>query len=646
MQDLTKILLIEDDEGDTRIIQEMLLEDGIGSFVLQPATTLHAGIDQLAEHAYDVVLLDLALPDSAGIDTLFKLRAQVPDIPIIVLTGIDDVASHGVQAVQMGAQDYLVKGDVDARLLSRSIHYAMERHEFVHRLRRSEEEYRSLIEDVFDTSMVAVIILDADFTVVWCNEATENYFGIEREALLGHDKRKVVQNEVKYIFADPEGFAARLLKAYEANSFTEHFECHVVPQDNRAERWLEHWSQPIRDGIYKGGRIEQYTDITDHKALETAERVQRQLIEAQRDITVALTSTLNLDEVLKRVLNNLGHIVPHDSASVTIREDDHFWVAQSSDGLASQEVTREDELHLEYQHYLDTMSKKGEALLVNDVVADSKSRDHTPRASMGAYMGAPIRWQAEIIGFVNLINETPGTFLEEDRERLKVFADLAAIAIQNARLYNESRELAALQERQHLARELHDSVSQAIFSGRMVLETATKRWETDPPRARELVEEAEELMTTALAEMRILLMELRTNALTQISFKELMALYLRSIEARRAFEMKSTLADVPTLPENVQIALYRIAQEALNNISKHAQASQVEINATYQQDTVSLSICDDGEGFDVSATNPSSLGLKIMQERAHEINATITIDSTPGRGTCIEVQWNYQEQKR
>ena len=348
MNDAIRLLLIEDNPGDVRLIEEMLRGSDGQRFDLESAETFAHGLARARETAFDVLLLDLSLPDSTGIETLTRACAELPETAIVVLTGFDD-QTVGVQAVQQGAQDYLVKGDVDGKLLRRTVHYAMERHRAEMALLRSSEEYRSLIDDVFDTSMVAVIILDSEFSVVWCNEATEVYFGVAREQLLGEDKRKLIDDRLKCIFADPDDYATRLLDAYTRQIFSDRFECHVLPGPNREERWLEHWSQPIRSGMYAGGRIEQYTDITARKRLQEAELEQRRYAEALRATAAVLTSTLDLDEVLDRILSNIETVVQHDTASIALRDGASPTVTQrySQVGRANRTINASKQAELE-----------------------------------------------------------------------------------------------------------------------------------------------------------------------------------------------------------------------------------------------------------------------------------------------------------
>ncbi|MBZ0296562.1 MAG: response regulator [Anaerolineae bacterium] len=639
-----RTLLIEDNPGDARLIQEMLREGEHPGFDLTLVNTLKGALEQLSSTRYDLILLDLSLPDSFGMDTLLKTQAEAPDTTLIVLTGFDD-HNLGIQAVQMGAQDYLTKNDVDSKLLNRSIRYAMERQRIEFALVESQKEYRSLIDDVFETSMVAVLILDKSFTVVWCNEATEVYFGIEREELLGQDKRDLIDEKLKCIFADPDDYATRLKDAYDNEKFTDRFECHVNPGPNREDRWLEHWSQPIRSGMFIGGRIEQYTDITERKQLEFAEQEQREFAEALREIATLLTSTLELDEVLNRILNNLDRVVPHDAASITLLGEDGSLeiVRQNVDGKRdTKELNVGDPVQIESLAFLRQALTAPAPVIVADLQNpeyDSQLVETTRRRKIRSYAAAPIRLQQVAAGSINVFSKKANFFDEKMIQRLNTFAELAAIAIQNAHLYQKSQELATLEERQRLARELHDSVSQTLFTSSAMAETALRRWNKDRDRAHELLEEVHHLTTTALAEMRVLLLELRPAALTQVTLKQLFEQYLQPIQHRRQFELSLDIENIPQLEPDVQIGLYRIAQEALNNIDKHAQAAQVQIQARKCDGHLELIITDNGEGFNRAEVSSTSLGLEIMQERARSIGASLEITSEIGRGTTVAITW-------
>lgn len=639
------ILLVEDNPADVRLIREMLLASASERMLLDSVITLADALAHIEQHHYDAILLDLSLPDSHGIDTLQSITAQASNTAVVVLTGMDD-ESVGIEAVQTGAQDYLPKDHVDSRLLIRSIRYAIERHVTEMALRRSQEEYRSLIDDVFNTSMVAVLILDREYRVVWCNQATEIYFGIRREQLLGRDKRQLIDSDLSCVFEDPNDYSTRLLRAYEEGSFSDRFECHVIAEGDRVDRWLEHWSQPIRDGIYTGGRIEQYTDITDRKLLQFAEQEQRKFAEALHDISTLLTSSLDLKTVLEHILANLDRVVAHDSAQITIIDGDYDQVVQHRSSGRSMPVDdiQKQRQQIDYEPYARMMYQTGRYVIVGDLQAAEPLQCAARAANVRAYMGAPIQLQDEVIGFINLLCEARDFFTDEHAQRLLAFAKLAAIAIQNARLFNQSRQLAALRERQRLARELHDSVSQTLFTCRTMSETALRRWERDPARARALMEDVNQMTTTALAEMRILLLELRPATLTEVTLKHLFEQYLQPIQERREFDLRLAIDDFPPLPPDVQIALYRITQEALNNIDKHSQASLVEIRACGDANHLVLEIQDDGRGFDVGTVTSSHMGLGIMRERAHEIGASIEISSEPDSGTQIRVNWQREQE--
>jgi len=132
----------------------------------------------------------------------------------------------------------------------------------------TEGKYLSNIIDILELSPIGIFILDSNFKVVWINHTIEEYFGLHREGVIGKDKRKLIKGNIQHIFEDPDEFTGKVLANYDNNTYIENFECHVLPEGKRKERWLEYWSQPIKSGVYAGGRIEYYYDITNQKKVE------------------------------------------------------------------------------------------------------------------------------------------------------------------------------------------------------------------------------------------------------------------------------------------------------------------------------------------------------------------------------------------
>ncbi|MBZ0301065.1 MAG: response regulator [Anaerolineae bacterium] len=644
MNKLIRVLLIEDNPGDRELIRQMLSMVPDAPFHLETAARLSHGISLLKETPFDLVLLDLSLPDSQGLQTLTRVMEAVPDVPIVVLTGFNDTVV-GLQAVQEGAQDYLVKGEVESRLLARAMHYALERHRAEEALRRREEEYRSLIDDVFDNSLVAVFILDRDCKIVWINEATETYFGLQREDVIGQDKRDLVRNHLCQICEDVEAFAESLLTAYDQGLYTDPAICHIRadPGNGLKERWLEHWSQRIRAGLYAGGRIEQYTDITEHKRVEVAEREQRTLTQALSDSIVALTSTLDFEEVLDRILDNARYVVPHDTAKILMIKDGVARVVrtQMHDGTGQHYLDQRlgARLVVEEKPYLREMYETGQPVVIHDIQGDSKWAILPGDDKLHACVAAPICLQSEIIGFINLLSEQPGCLKPIHAERLQAFTAYAAIAIQNAQLFEQSRELAAVEERQRIARDLHDAVSQSLFSASVIAQSLPRLWDTNPDRILAQLQYLDELTQSALSEMRMLLLELRPSALQDVSLGSLLQQLARTLETRKQIRITASIDDLPMLVPEIKVALYRIAQEALNNMAKHSQATQAHVTLRREEDHTALSIHDNGVGFQVGQAAPTSLGMRIMYERAEEIGAHLTITSG-STGTDVTVTWS------
>jgi len=226
--------------------------------------------------------------------------------------------------------------------------------------------------------------------------------------------------------------------------------------------------------------------------------------------------------------------------------------------------------------------------------------------------------------------------------RLRDFADQAAIAIANARLYDQAKTLAAVQERQRLARELHDAVSQTLFSANVIAESLPRLLERNPDKARDGLAHLHQLTRAALAEMRTLLLELRPAGLTEKPLNELIHQLVESVTSRTHLLFSFSIDDQQTLPGDVQVALYRITQEALNNVVRHSHAREGWVDLRLSAEKVEISILDDGRGFDPTQILPDHYGVGIMGERAEGIGASFKIDSWIGKGTEVSVDWSRE----
>jgi signal transduction histidine kinase len=218
---------------------------------------------------------------------------------------------------------------------------------------------------------------------------------------------------------------------------------------------------------------------------------------------------------------------------------------------------------------------------------------------------------------------------------LKIVADQAAAIAENARLFTNAQSQVAVEERQRLARELHDSVSQALFGIALGARTARDQLEPDPEAARAPLDYVLQLAEAGMAEMRALIFELRPESLEQEGIVGALAKQAAALRARHGIRVDEVFDAEPTAPFAVKEALFRIVQEALNNTAKHARASHVELRLTSTDEALIAEIRDNGAGFDAGAQFPGHLGLQSMRERASRLGGTVEIISSSGQGTIV-----------
>ena len=212
--------------------------------------------------------------------------------------------------------------------------------------------------------------------------------------------------------------------------------------------------------------------------------------------------------------------------------------------------------------------------------------------------------------------------------------------IKGAQLLDRSQALAVTEERNSLARELHDSVTQILFSASMLAESIPLIWDKDQEIARMNIEKLSVLLREALAEMRSMLFELRSGDHQDQSLEELLTTLVDSAHARTQVVISLKVDDEPEPPEDVTQVFYRTAREALNNIIRHAEATQASISVLSEPNCAELRIKDNGRGFNPQEIDTGHMGIGIMSERVAEIGGNLQIQSTPGQGTMVVVTWS------
>ena len=257
----------------------------------------------------------------------------------------------------------------------------------------------------------------------------------------------------------------------------------------------------------------------------------------------------------------------------------------------------------------------------------------------------PVLVNDEVYGGLVLYYGEDRTFTPEEINLAHTLADQASLAIANERLKEEAQDAAVIAERNRLARDLHDAVTQTLFSTSLIAEVLPKIWERDSDQAQARLAELRQLTRGALGEMRTLLMELRPSAMRDADPAELFKHLTEAFTGRTGVPVDLLIEGTEDcdLTEEVKLAFYRIAQEGLNNIAKHAEASQVWFRFSCNVENATLTITDDGQGFDLDSVPPGHLGLDIMQERAESIRGKLALVSQAGEGTTLRLTWRTEQ---
>ncbi|MCP4543236.1 MAG: GAF domain-containing protein [Chloroflexi bacterium] len=381
----------------------------------------------------------------------------------------------------------------------------------------------------------------------------------------------------------------------------------------------------------------------------------RQELEALYRADAELHRHLRLDQVLQALVDIAVDILRADKSSLMIWDDQRErLVVRFARGFRFETLAE-----MSFAPGTGTVGQvavTGEPIIVEDTHMDPRVAQRAIAVEpegIRSFMLVPIKVGGEVFGVFSADYVQPRAFGEDERRLFIALAQRAALAIDTAQLYEQSQKVAVLQERSRLARDLHDAVTQTLFSASLIAETLPALWESDQDEGRQLLKELRLLSRGALAEMRSLLLELRPAALAEASIEHLLHQLAEAVTGRTGIPVAVTVEGLCVLPSEVHVTLYRIAQEALNNVVKHAHANQVTVGLRCLSGTegelaggVELCVSDNGCGFDPSCVPSDRLGLGIIRERVQAIGATLEIESKPGQGARIVTVWQENEQSK
>jgi len=501
----------------------------------------------------------------------------------------------------------------------------------------SEGEYRNIFEAASDGLVIYDIELDS---VVEANPAACKMHGYPRQEFIGLDPSAIMLPESHVLFRE------QIRTAKPGNVF-EALMIHIRRDGSPFHVEVR------RSVINYRGRPCLLSVIRDVSQRIQTEKILGEQIEAQMHeqatllaISHTLASTLEFQPGL--ILDQLREIIEYTHCGLFALEDS-ILVTLAMRGTPQLESSSPLRIHLKGPETLAALFNEHRPIRIADV------RSEDPQAQflrallddgaaallegIQSWMWVPLAVKNRILGGVGVAHEKRNYFTPHHADLALSVANQAAITLINAELYGHAQALAVLEERQRLARNLHDAINQSLFSAGLIAEVLPRLWDRDQDEARRSLEDLRKLTRGAMAEMRALLAELRPSTLTDAELGDLLRLLGNAFTGRTNIPAKVTVLGQGVLPADVQVAIYRVCQEALNNVAKHAAASLVEISLEHEENAIELSIRDDGQGFDPQRTASGHYGLSMMQERAEAVGAQLLITSQPGYGTELVIRW-------
>lgn len=362
-----------------------------------------------------------------------------------------------------------------------------------------------------------------------------------------------------------------------------------------------------------------------------------------RDVSsavLAVTSHLSVHDVLKTIVASARRLLDAEYAALGVPDDTGSFQEFVADGVTAEQWRKIGPLPRQHG-LLGVLLRDPKPLRLKDIRTHPRF-EGWPAAhpDMTDFIGVPIRDDTEVLGELFLANKcSPGGFTADDEELLSLLAGHAAIALVNARLYERSRELSIIEERNRIAHELHDAVAQKLFSLRLTTEAAASLVASDPDRAAAELDTVRRLAADASEELHAIVVGLRPVDLAGVGLEAALRGQAELLDhVHRASVRFVSVESVPRVAAAQEEAAYRIAQEALHNALQHADAGRIDIALSVSTGRLRLEITDDGSGMSAAPASSERLGLSSMRERARAVGGSCTVTSSPGVGTTIRFE--------
>jgi PAS domain S-box-containing protein len=485
----------------------------------------------------------------------------------------------------------------------------------------TEQMFRAIVEN----SHAGIFTIDDNFRITYANDMTSRLLLRSNDEIIGHDFREMLDEESRQLVAE------RYIRRQMGEDVPPRYEFNIV-QKNGNKRRVEISSTIFRSASGALRTVGQVLDITERKQAEEGLLRAREELESrveQRTGELSEANRLLRQSELKyrHLVENAGTIILEMDTEGRVTFFNSF--AEEFFGYREAEILGKSVIGT----IVPPQDSAGRDLraMIDDIIENPESYQHNENEN--------VKRSGERVWIV--WRNRP---LFDDDGRLREILCMGIDRTEQKRreqvATRREREQAAITERNRLARDLHDAVSQTLFSASLISEVLPRLWERDENEGHRRLEEVRQLTRGALAEMRTLLLELRPDSLVEAEMDFLLKQLAESITGRSRVPVNVSITGRCQIPVEVKVALYRIAQEALNNVAKHAAAGQVDVKLFCRAAKVTLSVSDDGKGFEIKKLPPNSLGLSIMRERAREIGAAISVRSRPGAGTRVKVAWN------